>query len=228
MVEVHMAKKCVLCGKNIGMLSVRFPLLEESDDVICSECFDIMPSELNDIYQGNIRPDRTELEMLAKEIICGLRTREFNENTVEYVSTYLERKMKEIEPSADAIKDKIVKDMARMEELRKKMMFTNSYNFEGYKITKYIKLVSGEAVMGSGFLSELSAQITDFLGSQSSEFERKISLAKEAAQNKMIADAESVGANAIIAIDFDIMTFTNNIIVVSANGTAVCIEKINE
>ena len=38
----------------------------------------------------------------------------------------------------------------------------------------------------------------------------------------------SIGANAVIGVDFDITTFSNNIIAVSANGTAVVIKKIFE
>lgn len=37
--------------------------------------------------------------------------------------------------------------------------------------------------------------------------------------------ALQLGANAIIGVDFDIMTIGNNMIVVSANGTAVIIKK---
>ncbi len=44
----------------------------------------------------------------------------------------------------------------------------------------------------------------------------------------MIINAMTVNANALIGVDFDITTFSNNIIAVSANGTAVVIKKIEE
>ncbi|MCI8389973.1 MAG: YbjQ family protein [Roseburia sp.] len=40
-----------------------------------------------------------------------------------------------------------------------------------------------------------------------------------------IEKALNVGANAVIGVDLDLMTLTNNMIVVSANGTAVLIEE---
>ena len=43
----------------------------------------------------------------------------------------------------------------------------------------------------------------------------------------MILNAMTMDANAIIGIDFDITTFSNNMIGVSANGTAVVVEKID-
>lgn len=46
------------------------------------------------------------------------------------------------------------------------------------------------------------------------------------ALENMIQSALGLGSNAIIGIDFDITTLSNNIIAVSANGTAVVIEKV--
>lgn len=106
-------------------------------------------------------------------------------------------------------------------------MVTTGYNFEGYKIVKYINLVHGEIVLGTGFYSELSASISDLLGVSSKTFEGKISQAKGVAQEQMILNAMTMDANAIIGIDFDITTFSNNMIGVSANGTAVVVEKID-
>ena len=50
-------------------------------------------------------------------------------------------------------------------------------------------------------------------------------LQKKLALEDLIKKALYVGANAIIGIDFDIMTLSSNMIAVSANGTAVTIEK---
>ena len=105
-------------------------------------------------------------------------------------------------------------------------LLTSGYNFEGYKITKYLDLVHGEIVLGTGFYSELSASISDIFGISSKAFEGKISQAKRLAQEQMIVNALAINANAIIGIDFDITTFSNNMIGVSVNGTAVVVEEI--
>ena len=89
-------------------------------------------------------------------------------------------------------------------------------------------MAHGEIVLGTGFYSELSASISDLLGTSSKTFEGKLSQAKRAAQEQMIINAMTLNANALIGVDFDITTFSNNIIAVSANGTAVVIEKIEK
>lgn len=105
-------------------------------------------------------------------------------------------------------------------------MLTSGYNFEGYKIVSYNGIVSGEVVLGTGFLSEFSASISDLFGSVSEEFSAKMVKAKEIATLKMTNLSASKGGNAIIGVDFDYTTFGNNMIAVSANGTSVVIEKL--
>ncbi len=105
-------------------------------------------------------------------------------------------------------------------------ILTSGYNFEGYKIISYNGIVSGEIVMGTGFLSEFAASLSDFFGATSEEFSEKIIKAKEIALSKMINASCAKGGNAIIGVDFDYTTFGNNMIAVSANGTSVVIEKL--
>lgn len=109
-----------------------------------------------------------------------------------------------------------------MEEL----MLTSGYNFEGYKIVKYIGFFSGECALGTGFLSSMNAGIADFFGSNSSIYEEKLSKAKSMAMNELKTIAEGKGANAIIGVDVDYTTFSADIMGVVANGTAVVIEPI--
>ena len=104
-------------------------------------------------------------------------------------------------------------------------MTTTGYQFEGYQIIEYLNVMSGEVVLGNGFFIEINAQISDFLGTNSELFEGKIAKAKEAAMDNLINKALHAGANALIGIDFDLMTLTQNIIVVSVNGTAVRIKE---
>jgi len=104
-------------------------------------------------------------------------------------------------------------------------LLTSGYNFEGYKIISYQGIISGEAVMGTGFISEISASIDDFFGATSDKFSEKMKQAKEIATLKMLDASVSKGGNAIIGVDFDYVTFGNNMIAVSANGTSVVIEK---
>ena len=49
--------------------------------------------------------------------------------------------------------------------------------------------------------------------------------AKQKALKQLMSNAMITGANAVIGIDFDYTMFSNNMLGVSANGTAVVIRK---
>ena len=46
------------------------------------------------------------------------------------------------------------------------MVLTTGYNFDGYKITSYLNVVSAEVVLGTGIFSSLGSQFADFTGSR--------------------------------------------------------------
>lgn len=105
-------------------------------------------------------------------------------------------------------------------------LLTTGFSFETFHITKYIGLVSGETVIGTGYLSGLEASLSDLFGVQSTEYSEKIKKAKSIALNDMIAESTEKGGNAIIGISYDIITFNRDMIGVSVNGTSVVIEQI--
>lgn len=104
-------------------------------------------------------------------------------------------------------------------------MLTTGFSFDGYNITKYIGLVSGETVIGTGYFSNIEASISDIFGVVSTEYSDKIKKAKAIALQDMITESANKGGNAIIGISYDIITFNRDMIGVSVNGTSVTVEK---
>ena len=104
---------------------------------------------------------------------------------------------------------------------------TSGFNFEGYNIKMYLGPISGETVLGTGFISEYKAAFADSFGTTSNSFSGKLKTAKENATKKLIEECLQKNGNAIIGVDFDYITFSNNMIGVVANGTAVIIEECN-
>lgn len=88
-----MAKNCLCCGKNIGLLTVCIPLLENEELVICSDCFEKMPSVLNDLYQKRIHPTKSELLTIKEEIIEQLNLGCYNKDVINVVTKYLDNKI---------------------------------------------------------------------------------------------------------------------------------------
>ena len=107
-----------------------------------------------------------------------------------------------------------------------RMLLTSGYNFEGYRIVEYLGFLSGETVLGTGFLSEFSAGFSDFFGVSNQRFADKLEQAKDAAIQHLLEKAVNAGANALIGIDIDYNMFSANMIGVIANATAVKIEAI--
>ncbi len=108
----------------------------------------------------------------------------------------------------------------------KEHMLTTGYNFDNYKIIKYMGIVSGESVIGTGFLSDISAGISDLLGVKSKKYSMKIQQAKNSAVHDMILESVKRGANAIIGISYGYITFARDMIGVSVTGTSVVVESL--
>ena len=211
--------KCCICGRKIGGFGEdKYKITDEY--VACYKCAPF--------FRKIINSETTEqLEMSENELRIEIESKNVSQEIIDVVENEIQR----IKDSKQFMYQQEQFQMQKEEEIRKKrkaFMISTGYNFEGYKIQKYIDLAHGEIVLGTGFYSELSASISDLLGTSSKTFEGKLSQAKRAAQEQMIINAMTLNANALIGVDFDITTFSNNIIAVSANGTAVVIEKIEK
>lgn len=106
------------------------------------------------------------------------------------------------------------------------ILTTTGFNFEGYRITAYLGIITGESVLGTGFLSSFNAGWSDIFGTHSQKYQEKLKKAKDDALILLRKEADDVGANAVIGVDLDYNTFSADIIGVIASGTAVRIEPI--
>lgn len=108
-----------------------------------------------------------------------------------------------------------------------KILMTSGFNFEGYSITEYLGVFSGESALGTSFLSSLGAGFADFFGANSTMYSEKLKKAKNHAINQLIDQVKKCQGNAIIGLDIDYTIFSSDIIGVIANGTAVKVSPTN-
>jgi len=105
------------------------------------------------------------------------------------------------------------------------MLVSTTPSIEGRKITEYLGLVSGEAILGANIFKDFFAGIRDIVGGRSAAYEQELRKAKQIALDEMVAEAEALGGNAVVAVDLDYETIgigqTGNMLMVSACGTAV-------
>jgi len=103
------------------------------------------------------------------------------------------------------------------------MILSTTPTIEGKPATKYLGLVSGEAILGANIMKDLFAGIRDIIGGRAGAYEKELKKAKEIAINEMTEEAKKLGANAILSIDLDYKTI-GTMLMVTASGTAVVIE----
>ena len=105
------------------------------------------------------------------------------------------------------------------------MILTTTPNIEGHRITEYLGVVTGEAILGTNFFRDFFAKVRDVIGGRSGAYEKELARARETAFREIQEEALEVGANAIVGIDLDyeVMGENGSMLMVSISGTAVTI-----
>ena len=106
------------------------------------------------------------------------------------------------------------------------MIITTTPSIEGRKIREYRGIVTGEAIMGANIFTDLFAGIRDIVGGRSAAYEKELRNAREMAMSEMAAQAQQLGANAVVGVDLDyeVLGQNNGMLMVSISGTAVLTE----
>ena len=108
------------------------------------------------------------------------------------------------------------------------MLVVTTPSIEGRRISRYLGLVSGDAILGANIFKDFFAGIRDIVGGRSAAYEQELRKAKAIALEEMQAEAQQMGGNAVIAVDLDYETVQvgsgGGMLMVSASGTAVVLE----
>lgn len=108
------------------------------------------------------------------------------------------------------------------------MLVTTTSTLQDRKISKYLGLVSGEAILGANIFKDLFAGIRDIIGGRSAAYEQELRKAKGIATQEMLQQAKTLGGNAVIGVDIDYETISpggsGNMLMVAVSGTAVVVE----
>ena len=106
------------------------------------------------------------------------------------------------------------------------MIISTTPSLENKKIIEYKGIVFGEVISGVDFIKDFAAGLTNFFGGRSGSYEGELIQARENAIQEMENRAKSMGANAIVGVDIDyeVLGQANNMLMVTASGTAVVIE----
>jgi uncharacterized protein YbjQ (UPF0145 family) len=98
---------------------------------------------------------------------------------------------------------------------------TTTDGLDGYEVAEYRGLVSGEAVIGANVVSDIAAGIRDVVGGRSGSYEKKIEAGRREAIDDIRAEAEEMGADAVVGATFDYEEMAEGMLWVNLSGTAV-------
>ncbi|HXG55912.1 MAG TPA: heavy metal-binding domain-containing protein [Vicinamibacterales bacterium] len=103
------------------------------------------------------------------------------------------------------------------------MLMTTTTVLEGKPVSRYLGIVTGEAIIGANVFRDLFASVRDIVGGRSATYERGLAEARKVAMEEMEKRATELGANAVIGIDLDyeVLGQNNGMLMVSVSGTAV-------
>jgi uncharacterized protein YbjQ (UPF0145 family) len=107
------------------------------------------------------------------------------------------------------------------------MLISTTPTIEGRPVTRYLGLVSGDAILGANVFRDFFAGIRDILGGRSGSYEKVLRRAKQEAIEDMLDQARGLGANAVVGVDLDYETIQvqdgGSMLMVSVSGTAVVV-----
>src|SRR6187402_3228345 len=103
------------------------------------------------------------------------------------------------------------------------MLMSTTSVIEGRPVSRYLGVVTGEAIIGANVFRDVFASVRDIVGGRSATYERGLAEAREIAMKEMAERATALGANAVIGIDLDyeVLGQNNGMLMVSVSGTAV-------
>lgn len=105
------------------------------------------------------------------------------------------------------------------------MLMSTTSVLEGHPVTRYLGVVTAEAIIGANIFRDMFAAVRDIVGGRSATYERALDEARQVALAELQERAEKLGANAVIAIDVDyeVLGQNNGMLMVAVSGTAVVV-----
>ena len=101
---------------------------------------------------------------------------------------------------------------------------TTSFDFEGYRIVRYLGVVRGITVRSRSVVGQWAAGVQQVFGGNITIYTELCEHARGEAFDLMLQHAAAIGANAIVGVRYDANEVTDGVTEVLAYGTAVVID----
>ena len=107
------------------------------------------------------------------------------------------------------------------------MLVTTSENIPGKKVLSAVGYVKGSSARARHAVADVFASLKNIVGGEVEEYSRLLQQTRDQAVERMIADAEKKGANAIICFRIQSSTIAQGASEVVAYGTGVIAENLD-
>lgn len=104
------------------------------------------------------------------------------------------------------------------------MILATTQEIEGKRVTKVLGLAKGNTVRARHLGQDIIAVLKNLVGGEVSNYTKLLAESREQALDRMVADAESLGANAVIMMRFQTSMIMAGTAELLAYGTAVVVE----
>ncbi len=101
------------------------------------------------------------------------------------------------------------------------MLITNTETIPGYKITAVKGLVQGNTVRAKHVGRDIMASFRNLIGGEIKGYTELLTESREQALDRMVEEAEDLGANAVVNVRFSTSAITQGAAELYAYGTAV-------
>ena len=108
------------------------------------------------------------------------------------------------------------------------MLVTTSENIPGKKVLSTVGYETGSSARARHAVADVFASLKNIVGGEVEEYSRLLQQTRDQAVERMIADAEKKGANAIICFRIQSSTIAQGASEVVAYGTGVITENLDQ
>jgi uncharacterized protein YbjQ (UPF0145 family) len=104
------------------------------------------------------------------------------------------------------------------------MILTPASTIVGYRVTKTLGLVRGNTIRARHIGRDITALFKNIVGGEIEEYTKMMAESREQALDRMTAEAQSVGADAILDVRFSTAYIMGSAAEILAYGNAVTLE----
>ena len=105
------------------------------------------------------------------------------------------------------------------------MIVVTTENVAGRRIARTLGVVKGNTVRACHLGEDLMAFMKNLVGGELAEYTEVIAQSREQALDRMVEEARTLGANAVVGVRFSTSYVTQGAAEIMAYGTAVVIEE---